>query len=480
MLWLYKKMKEKIHSVKYNFIMNFILTASGFLFPLITSPYILRVLQVEGNGRIAFAASVTSYFSMVAALGIPTYGIRACAQVRDDKEKLARTVQEIFIINSLTAVLVCAAFLFSIWLVPRFHQEKTLFYINGVGIILNTLGVNWFFQALEQYDYITFRSLAFKVISIVLMFLLVHEQEDYLIYAGISMIAAVGSNLMNFIRMHRYITFCWDGKYELRKHMKPILILFAQNLAVSIYTNLDTVMLGFIKGDHEVGLYDVATKLKGILLSLVTSLGNVLLPRMSYYANNKMRQQFAQMMQTALNFSMMLSLPLATFFIVCSKECILLLAGSRYLDAVNAMRIITFTIIPIGITGVLGVQVLAPLEKEKYVLFSVVAGAVTDFVLNCLLIRTAGAAGAAAATVVAEIVVLVIQVIVVRRMHFIFQMRSFAKYILWVCASSIGFWVPNIIAMDNIFFRLCVMAGCFFGIYMLCCYNSKDRILQRA
>lgn len=422
--------------------MNFILTSSQFLFPLITFPYVSRILQATGNGKIAFAASVANYFLMVASLGIPTYGVRACAQVREDRDKLSKTVQEIFFINSVMTLLVMLTYFICLLYVPKFQTEKTLFYINAVNIVLNLFGINWLYQAMEQYDYITFRSLAFKVISIALMFLLVHQQGDYVIYAAISVFAAGGSNILNFIRSHRFVNFKYYGNYEIRKHLKPIFILFAQSLAVSIYTNLDTVMLGFIRTDTDVGYYQAAIKVKSVLLSLVSSLGNVLLPRMSYYAKNKMENEFNQTMLKALNFTVMLSLPLGMYFVLFARESILLLAGIGYIGAIHAMQIITITVIPIGITGILGVQVLTAIEKEKYVLYSVIAGATVDFMLNLALISQYGSAGAAMATTIAEFVVLFVQLFfaksLIRNIRDGFRLHIY--FILSLIASLVSIW----------------------------------------
>ena len=257
-----KDLKEKNHSIRYNFIMNFILTASQFIFPLITFPYVSRVLTAAGNGKVSFVSSVASYFLMIASLGIPTYGIRACAQVRDDRKKLSKTVQEIFLINLVVTILVVITYVICIFTIPRFYEDKTLFLIYGINILLNMFGMNWLFQALEKYDYITIRSMIFKIISVVLMFLLVHQKEDYVIYGAISVFAAVGSNILNFTRIHKFVEFKWSGNYGIKKHIKPILVLFAQSLAVSIYTNLDTVMLGFMKTDVDVGYYNAAVKVK--------------------------------------------------------------------------------------------------------------------------------------------------------------------------------------------------------------------------
>lgn len=473
-----KKAQEKGHSIRYNFIMNFILTASQFIFPLITFPYVSRVLMAAGNGKVSFVSSVANYFLMVASLGIPTYGVRACAQVRDNKEKLSKTVQEILLINLVTTILVIITYVICIFTIPRFYTDKTLFLIYGINILLNMFGMNWLFQALEKYDYITFRSLIFKVISVVLMFALVHQEDDYVIYGAISVFAAVGSNLLNFVRVHRYISFKWLGKYEIKKHLKPICILFAQSLAVSIYTNLDTVMLGFMKTDVDVGYYNAAVKIKTILVSLVTSLGNVLLPRMSYYVKKKMSVEFDKITLKALNFTVMLSIPLVVYFIIFADEAIIFLAGEGYSGAVLAMRIITVGVIPIGLTGVLGSQVLTALEKEKYVLYSVIVGAIVDFLLNLVFISTSGAAGAALATMIAEFVVLLVQVIFTKEL--IWKLKAKFRFHIYIGLAVIAGIISILIKQINInfiFFILLISVVVFFGIYILGLFLTKEKIV---
>jgi len=343
---------NQIRSIKYNFVMNLILTASNFLFPLITFPYVSRVLQVEANGIIAYVTSIVSYFSLVASLGIPTYGIRAAATVRDDKRKLSKVVQELLIINIVLVGLVLIIYFIMLFTVPSMLVYRELFYINAIGIILNVLGVNWFFQAIEQYDYITVRSIIFRVLSIALMFIFVHQPSDYIIYGLILVLSSAGSNILNFKRLFKYITLKKQDKYEFVPHFKPILILFAQSLVISIYTNLDLIMLGSIKDSYEVGLYTAATKLKLILLSVVNSLGNVLLPRMSYYVKRNMKEQFERVMAQALNFTLFISLPLAIFFTLNANESLLILAGEQYLGAVLSMQFLTIAVIPIGITAI--------------------------------------------------------------------------------------------------------------------------------
>ena len=453
------EMKESKHSVKYNFFMNFILTASSFLFPLITFPYVSRVLGAAGNGKISLASSVANYFLMVASLGIPTYGVRACAKVRDDKDELSKTAQEILIINLICTFFVTVTYLICVALVPRFREDNVLYLIEGIGIILNAFGANWIFQALEQYDYITARSILFKFLSMVLMFIFVHQKDDYLVYALITVLASVGSNALNFIRLRHYISFRHFSHYQFRRHLKPIFILFAQNATVSVYTNLDTVMLGFIKGDVDVGLYNAAVKVKAILVSVVTSLGNVLLPRMSY----------------------LMSLPLTAYFVLMSKDSILFLAGSEYLGAVAAMQIITFAVIPNGLTGVLGVQVLTPLGKEKYVLYSVTFGAVSDFVLNCFMIPKWGASGAALATAIAEFIVLVVQLYYCREyLPYVKKQIHLFRYFIFSILSMLPAVLLLQLPIASAFLRLLITVVAFGAVYGTLLFASKDEFLTSA
>lgn len=287
-----RKEMGKQKSLKLNFVMNAILTMSQFVFPLITFPYVSRILLPIGTGKVSFATSIVSYFTLFAQLGIPTYGIRACAKVRDNREELSKMVQELFIINLMMSALAYVVYFAAIYYVPRFRQDKDLFLIVGLTIFFNAIGMEWLYKALEQYTYITVRSIIFKFIAIVAMFLMVHEQSDYVIYGGISILASSASNIFNFFHIHRYVNIKPVGHYNFKKHLKAIVIFFAMSCATTIYTHLDTVMLGFIRTDADVGYYNAAVKIKTILVSIVTSLGVVLLPRASYYVEHSMMDEF--------------------------------------------------------------------------------------------------------------------------------------------------------------------------------------------
>lgn len=455
----------KVSSVRFNAIMNFILTASGILFPLLTFPYISRVLLVEGNGKIAFATSVGSYFLLLSSLGIPTYGIRACARVRDNKDKLSKLVQEILFINIITTIISFLLFIGLIYTVPSLAQEKELMFINAITMVINIFGVNWLYSALEQYSYITIRSLVFKVISIVLMFAFVKEPKDYILYAGICAFAAVGANVLNFINLRKYVYVKLYQDYKIMGHLKPIFVFFAQSLASSIYTNLDVVMLGLICGNVQVGYYTAATKIKAILLTLVLSLGTVLLPRLSYYINQNKEKQFISLVKKAFEVVLILSLSLSVYVVMFAPELILFLSGTEFLGAAPAMKIITPTLFFIGITNLLGIQILTPMCKEKYVLISVTGGAIVNLILNYSLIPSYGAVGAAIATLVAEIVVLIIQLFytfdIVKKVWHLLYKDCFKIIIATIGSCLVGILVQQI-KIENLILEILVSGTAFY------------------
>ena len=469
---------QKIQSVRFNFIMNVILTASTIIFPVITFPYISRILLVEGVGRVNFATSFVSYFSMIAMLGVPTYGIRACAKVRDDKEELSRTVQEILIINLLVSILAYAVYFLAIWNIPRLRSDFALFCVMSLMILFNVIGVEWLYKGLEQYSYITIRSVLFKGIALVLMLILVKNQDDYVIYGAISILAGVGSGLLNFINLRKYITMKPIGNYRFKRHLNAIAVFFMMAAATTIYTNLDTVMLGFMKDDVEVGYYTAAVKVKSILVSFVTSLSAVLLPRVSYYIEKGQKEAFVRMGKKALNFVILIALPVVAYFICFARESILLLSGTAFEPAVLPMQIIMPTVLLIGMTNVLGIQILVPLDKEKLVCYSVILGSVVDFLINLACIPTMGASGASVGTLVAEAVVLIAQLVFLRdHIGILFAQIQVTKIVFaTVLASAICCLVKLLVL--HVFSALVLSALIFLAVYVVTLLLLKEKLIK--
>lgn len=470
-------MDNKYKSIKLNFVMNAILTMSTFIFPLITFPYVSRVLLPVGTGKVNFATSLISYFTMFAQLGLPTYGIRACVKVRDDREELTRTVHELLFINLVMGLLAYIVLAFMLLTVPRLQEDRILYIIISLNIFLSAIGMEWLYKALEQYVYITIRSILFKLVALIAMFLLIHEQKDYVIYGGITIFASSASSVCNFFNVHKYIGLKPVGNYNFKKHLKAIAVFFAMACASTIYTHLDTVMLGFIKSDEDVGYYSAAVKIKTIMVSIVTSLGAVLLPRCTYYVEHKLIEEFHRVCSKALNFVVLFATPLILFFVFFAKEGIYFLSGTAYDGAVLPMQIIMPTLLFIGISNIFGMQILVPLGREKIVLYSEVVGAITNLIINILLIPKYASIGAAIGTVVAEAVVLIVQYVALKdEISPLFANIHYFKIVIALFLGSMASLWVKYFQWSN-FITLLVSASLFFGVYGLFLLVTKEKLI---
>ena len=453
---------------------------SSIIFPLITFPYVSRILLPAGMGKVSFATSVVAYFSMIAQMGIPLYGIRAAASVRDDKIELSRVVHELMVINMITCAIVYVAFFICVGYVPKLAAEKPLYIVVGVTILLNTLGMDWLFKGLEMYSYITIRSVAFKIIALVAMFLTIHSTADYVKYGAITVLAGSASNLINLFYSKHFVLYRNLGGYNFKRHLKPIGILFAMNCISTIYTNLDTVMLGVMQSDVDVGYYNASVKVKTALVSVVTSLGAVLLPRASYYIKHGMNDEFQRICAKGIRFVFVFALPLALYFTIFAGPSILLLSGESYRGSIMPMKCIMPTLVFIGMTHITGVEMLIPLGKEKYTLYSFIGGAVSDVIINLLLIPRIASTGAAIGTTVAEGIVMIMQVYFLRDMiRPVIRELPYGKTVLaLIVAAASSMWALNldlssVTAMNN-FIILAISAVLFFGCYSIVLLLTKE------
>lgn len=425
-------------SIKVNFIMNIILTGSSYIFPLITFPYISRILQATGNGKLNFALSVINYFVMFASLGIPMYGIKACAIVRDNKDELSKTVKELFILNFITSTVSFVVLIAMIAVVPKLQDYTELLLIDSVAIWLNLIGMEWLFKGLEEYAYITNRSIAFKIIGIVLMFIFVHKPSDYVVYAIITLIGSSGSLVLNVLRCRKLINFKIQGRIDLKKHIKPMVSFFLLSASWTIYTNLDSVMLGFLTNDAEVGYYAAAVKLKSILVSTISALGTVLLPRLTNYYSENRKSEFYSLLKIDGQFITISALYFTSFCVINAREIIIFLSGNTYLPAVPAMQMISISILFIGFSTMLGTNVLVPVGRENITMIATLIGLVIDALLNVIWIPAYGAAGAATATVIGEISIFVFEAFYLRKsIRQMFDMISLLKEFIAIIVATV-------------------------------------------
>lgn len=398
-------------SLKKNAILNVIKTLMSVIFPLVTFPYASRVLSPEGIGRVNFATSIISYFALLASLGINSYGVREGAKIRGSKENLSVFSKEIFSINMVSTILAYIFLGFAITAIPKLQEYASLLIVCSTTILFSTLGMEWLYTAVEDFAYITVRSVVFQFLSLILLLLFVHDSNDILKYAAISVFSSVGSNILNFIHARKYVSFRGVNVKvtALKRHILPITILFVMALTSSIYTILDTSMLGFLTTDYQVGIYTAATKVNRIVLNVVVSVGAVLMPRLAYYYGTNDKNKFSSLAYKSVDLLLMTALPAAIGLSILAPSVLLVISGEQYSAAIPVMQIINPIIVVVGLSNFVGVQIFMPLGKEKWTLYSDIAGASINIVLNALLIPRFGAMGAAIASVSAEVTVTGVQ-----------------------------------------------------------------------
>lgn len=465
----------KTRTIKFNFIMNLLLTVSNFLFPLITFPYVSRILTPVGTGKVAFAYSIVSYFSIFAAFGVANYGIRACALVRDDKDKLSKTVHEILAINIFLMCFVYLLFFLGVYFIPELKEEKNLFFISGLNILFSILSVEWLYKGIEQYFYITIRSIFFKLLSFILIFIFIKSPSDYGFYAFILIFASVGSGVINIYNLRKLIFLKFFKNYEFKKHINAMTVFFVIAIAVSIYVHVSVIMLGFMKGNVEVGYYNAAYRIKDLMVGIITSLGAVLLPRLSYYIEHSMRYKFNDILEKSMQFIFVLALPLVIFCIFFAEPSILLLAGIEYKGAIYPLKILSFVVFIVGVSNLTGIQMLIPLNNEKNLCYSVVIAAIVNIILNVILIPYYGASGAAISVVIAEACILIYQLFVLREyIPILFGNIKFMRILLSLFfATSLSIFIQELI-MYNKLMAFIISSFIFFICYFLMLFLFKE------
>ncbi|WP_386693258.1 MULTISPECIES: flippase [unclassified Lonepinella] len=414
-------------SVKKNFVFNIINTITGILFPIVTLPYVFRVLVPEGIGTIDFLNAFVNYLLLIASLGIPIYAVKEVAKYRDDEQLKRKITVELFLLGVILSIVAYVVVFILAQTIPQIKTNETIFYILSLSIIFNALGVQWFFQAIEDFAFITIRAILVRLVAIVLIFLFVKNEDDLINYALILVFSSVGNNLFNIVRMYKYIPNFADyfnKDLNLKRHIQPALQLFTLNIIISLYVNLDAIMLGFYKGEEAVGYYSAAIKFYRVVLTLVTSLGIVLLPRMSNLVQHNNKNEFARLAEKSILFTSFTSIPLTCMMIILAPNIIMVFSGRLYEPSILVLQMLSPIILLAGLTNVFGIQMLYPLNKQKLVIYSVSIGAIICLTLNVFLIPQYGIYGAAFSTLLAEVSVFLFQIFCIRTIISFNRLRS--------------------------------------------------------
>ena len=401
-------------SVAKNALYNGIRTVCNMLFPLITFPYAARVLMAENLGKVDFGSSVISYFVLIAGLGISTYATREGAGYREDREQLNQFSSEVFSINVASTVVsyLLLTILMIVW--PKLQGYTLLIAIQSLMIIGTTIGVEWVYSVHEDYGYITVRSIAVQVISTILLFVLVRKPEDYVTYAAITVFANVGANVFNFILARRYVHIRLVWGFDYIRHLIPMLVLFGNAVAVTVYVNIDITLLSVFKGDYEVGIYTVAVKVYTILKSLLNSVTAVALPRLSLYKANGHHEEYVALQDDISHALIIGVLPIMALFFLMADYVVLIVGGEGFMASATPLRMLCFAAIPAVFACYVTSAILLPNKGERLNLKATIVGAITNLVSNFFIIPAFGIVGAAFTTLLAEAVVLVYSSVLAR------------------------------------------------------------------
>lgn len=390
-------------SLAKNSAFNALYTILNFLFPLVTSVYVSRVLLPEGVGKVAYAQSIVSYFVTLASLGLPNYGLREIARVKENQEKKNKLFTELLIINSISTSTSLIAYVLLLFMVPSMHAQMPLFTACGFLIFLNYFNIDWFYQGEEEYVYIVCRSIAIKVLSIAALLLFVKQQSDYVLYACISSMALGGNYVLNVINSRKYVRLSFS-EIDIRPHLKPIIIMAAGVLLASIYSKIDATMLGIMSGDRATGLYTNGVKIVEMIVTTSTAITAVFMPRLSYYFVNN-RNEFTKLIKKGTGVLSFVTFPLAIGLFVVASKAVLLLFGSEFSGSASIIRVLCILIVIKGFGNLLCFQLVMCTGNEKERIPASFFGSLSNVVLNAFLIPTFAGVGAAVASVVAEAIV---------------------------------------------------------------------------
>lgn len=403
-------MKSK--SVKKNYIFNVSYQILVLLTPLITTPYISRILGADGIGRVSYAESIVSYFTLFSTLGITTYGQREISYFQDSEEVRSKVFWNIKILEFFTSG--TALLLYLIY--SSLQVDASVYFVLSLNILAVSADVTWLFQGMEEFGIIVFRNAFFKIVNIIYTFVFIRDKNDFVKYAlGIALFLFL-SNISLWRYVPKYVRKVSFSDLHPLKNIKDIVLLFVPTIAIQIYTILDKTMIGKITQDvFENGYYEQAMKISKMVITIVTSLGTVMIPRIGYYYKCNEIREVKRLMYRGYRFVWMLGIPLCIGVSLVSQNFIPWFMGTGYEKVVCLLSILSLLILAIGINNVTGVQYLIPTKRENIFTVSVIVGAIVNFVMNLILIPRYMSIGAAIASVSAETIIAIVQLFVVRK-----------------------------------------------------------------
>ena len=400
-------------TVKKNYIYNVAYQILVVLAPLVTAPYLSRVIQPDGIGKISFIESVVSHFSLIAVMGISSYGQREISYVQDDLEKRSEVFWNTKLLGFCTSGITILVYM----LFTLFQKENSLLYlILTLNLLAVFFDITWFFQGMEDFAKTVTRNLIIKILQILFIFVFIKEKKDMILYVfGLGLFTLLG-NLSLWTYLPRYIKRVPVSRLRPFKEFKTVLSLFIPSVATQIYLVLDKTMLGMITGsEYENGYYEQAMKISKMLLAFVISLSTVMVPRIGYLYEHKRKSDIERYMYRGYRFVWFLSVPMSLGIVMTAGNFVPWFLGTGYEKVIPLLKILAFLIPVIGINCVTGAQYLVPTKRQNIFTMTVSIGAVTNFCLNLILIYYFKSIGAAIASLAAETVIPMVQLVMVRK-----------------------------------------------------------------
>lgn len=403
-------MNYNIKSLKINAALNGMRQGLNFLYPIITFPYISRVLSVNSVGIYNFSNTYISYFMLIAALGISTYAVREGAKYRENLSYMNEFASQIFTINILTTIISYILLFLTLVIFKNLSQYYDCILVLSLQIFFTTIGTEWIYTIYEDYAYITIRSIFFKVLSLILLFTLVRNKNDYLAYAWVTIFASVGSNILNFVHVKNLLSIKIIKNVNLRYHLKPILIIFLSSVAITLYVSSDTTVLGIIKGNHAVGVYSTATKIYAIVVQLMAAVVIVTIPRLSMLFGKKRIQEYQKVLGSLIELVIIIILPSATGLFMLSKEVVVIIGSDKYIQSSIPLKILAVAMIFSILNTIVSNCILIPMKKEIKLFYVNLFVGILNVTINIVLIPYLSYIAAAITTMLCESIGLILNI----------------------------------------------------------------------
>lgn len=377
---------------------------SQYIIPLIVFPYVSRVLGVEYIGIVNFADGIVNYFILFSTLGLTLVGVREIAKSRTDRKELNKVFSELFTLHLLMTILISAIYLAVIFFFEKFKAHPKIYLFGLSKLVFNLLLIEWFFRGIENFKFITIRSILIKIIYVFLVFALVRERSDYAVYFYLTCLITVLNGIVNWWFSRSYVSFSIKG-LNLKRHFASFFVTGSYMILTSMYTTFNVAYLGLVSTDHAVGNYTTSLKLYTIIMGVFSALNTVMLPKLSSLVATEDSRSFEALINKSLLFVSTFCFPIIASGIVLAPEIMATIAGPGFENATLCFRIIIPLIFIVGVAQIMSNQILMPLKKERVLAIISFVGAVLGITLNLILVPVYSEIGSSIVVLISEFAV---------------------------------------------------------------------------